>query len=50
MQLLRLGSLYDVETYLHGKSAPQLVCYCRVSSTNGMIVPGPEMADWRANT
>ena len=24
--------LYDVETYLHGKSAPQLVCYCRVSS------------------
>ena len=24
--------LYDVETYLHGKSTPQLVCYCRVSS------------------
>ena len=24
--------LYDVETYLHGKSAPQLVCYCRVRS------------------
>ena len=24
--------LYAVETYLHGKSAPQLICYCRVSS------------------
>ena len=24
--------LYDVETYLYGKSGPQLVCYCRVSS------------------
>ena len=24
--------LYDVETYLHGKSTPQLVRYCRVSS------------------
>ena len=24
--------LYDVATYLHGKSAPQLVCYCRVRS------------------
>ena len=24
--------LYDVETYLHGRSARQLVCYCRVSS------------------
>ena len=39
--------LYDVETYLHGKSAPQLVCYCRVSSAQQRGDLGRQVAQMR---